>query len=147
AGTFAGYVLAQLGGWLAGAWAAGAVLPAGSVLSGTPMIQPGLSPAAAVLLESAATLLLMIVILGSAVGRRATPQTAPILIGFTITAMILALGPLTGAAMNPARHLGPAIVSGSLDGWWIYWLGPAAGATAGTMLWRFVLEPPSTEDS
>ena len=54
-----------------------------------------------------------------------------------IAADILAIGPLTGASMNPARSFGPAIVSGVLAGQVVYWVGPILGAIAAAMVWEF----------
>jgi MIP family channel proteins len=50
----------------------------------------------------------------------------------------LVLGPLTGAAMNPARAFGPAVVSGHWDHWYVYWIGPAAGAAAAGLLYELL---------
>jgi glycerol uptake facilitator-like aquaporin len=47
------------------------------------------------------------------------------------------IGPLTGASMNPARSLGPAVASGVLAGQVVYWVGPILGAVAAAMLWEF----------
>ncbi|KDP39884.1 hypothetical protein JCGZ_03415 [Jatropha curcas] len=52
---------------------------------------------------------------------------APIAIGFIVGANILAAGPFSGGSMNPARSLGPAVVSGDFSQIWIYWLGPLIG--------------------
>jgi glycerol uptake facilitator-like aquaporin len=48
-------------------------------------------------------------------------------------------GPLTGAAMNPARWFGPAVVSGSLNDWYVWWAGPLLGALIAAGAYRFVL--------
>jgi hypothetical protein len=44
--------------------------------------------------------------------------------------------------MNPARHFGPAVVSGYLDNWYVYWIGPLLGATLGGLSYRYVFGPP-----
>ena len=49
-------------------------------------------------------------------------------IGLTVTLDILIGGPITGAAMNPARHLGPALLGGGLENILLYWVGPSIGA-------------------
>lgn len=51
--------------------------------------------------------------------------------GLTIICLILFLGPLTGAGLNPARCFGPAIVSGHWDNHWVYWIGPLIGGVFG----------------
>src|SRR2546428_42114 len=48
---------------------------------------------------------------------------------------------LIGAAMNPARHFGPAVVSGFLDNWYVYWLGPLIGAALAGLSYRYVFSP------
>ena len=52
-------------------------------------------------------------------------------------------GPLTGAAMNPARWFGPAIASGAFDNWYVWWIGPALGAGAAALVYRAVLAEPA----
>jgi Major intrinsic protein len=54
-----------------------------------------------------------------------------------VAADILMGGPLTGAAMNPARWFGPAVASGALDNWYVWWIGPLAGAAVAALLYRF----------
>ena len=63
---------------------------------------------------------------------------AGIAIGFVLTMDVLMGGGLTGASMNPARTLGPGIVSGKLDDVWIYILGPCVGGVAGARLARYL---------
>jgi len=92
----------------------------------------------AILLEGIATFFLMFVVFGSAVVGK-TPKMAGLLIGLTITADILAVGPLTGGSMNPARSFGPALVSGVWEGQMIYWIGPIVGAVLAALIWEHVL--------
>ena len=88
-----------------------------------------LGPGRAIGLEAIATFLLMFVIMGSAVDERSgVKAVAGFAIGLTLTAAILCLGPLTGASLNPARSLGPAVVAGAWDYHWVYWVGPLGGA-------------------
>lgn len=125
-----GYVAAQCLGALAGMAAAGMAVPAdrlAAVSHGTPLPAAGIEPGMALAMEVFLTFFLMSVILGAAVDRRA-PKPGALFIGLAVAMGILAGGPVSGAAMNPARHLGPAILGGHLDGLWIYWVGPVAGA-------------------
>ena len=74
------------------------------------------------------TFFLVMVIFGTVVDPRGPKAVAPLAIGLTITMDILTGGRITGAAMNPARALGPAIVQQDFTNWWIYWAGPIIGA-------------------
>jgi glycerol uptake facilitator-like aquaporin len=90
----------------------------------------------AIMLEAIATFFLMAVIYGTAVADTA-PKIGGLAIGLTIAADILAIGPLTGASMNPARSFGPAIASGVMAGQFIYWVGPILGAIVATLVWEY----------
>lgn len=59
-------------------------------------------------------------------------------IGLTVATDILCLGPLTGASMNPARSLGPALIAGAWDFHWVYWAGPVIGALAAAFVYHGV---------
>ena len=61
--------------------------------------------------------------------------------GLVVMAMIYAIGPVSGASMNPARSIGPALASGDLAGLWIYLLGPLLGAALAMLACRCVREP------
>lgn len=87
------------------------------------------------LLEMLLTFLLMFVIMAVATDTRAAGQTAAIAIGGTVGLCALFGGPISGASMNPARSLGPALMSGTWDAQWIYLAGPVAGALAGAFVY------------
>lgn len=88
-------------------------------------------------MEFLLTAILMSVILACAVGHRLAAFAAGLTIGGTVALCALFAGPLTGASMNPARSLGPALVAGHLDVLWLYVLAPIAGAIAAVYLHRF----------
>ncbi len=91
--------------------------------------------------ETILTFFLMYVVYGTAVDKRGPGLIASLAIGLTISMDILMAGPLTGAAMNPARAFGPALVSGFWDDQWIYWVGPIVGASAAAILFSWVMTP------
>ena len=69
------------------------------------------------------------------------PRVGGFGIGLVLLFDILVGGPLTGAAMNPARAFGPALVAGSWIGQLVYWIGPILGGILAAFLWEFVLLP------
>ena len=89
-------------------------------------------------LEVIATFFLIFVIYGTAVHELA-PKIGGLAIGLTIAADILAIGPLTGASMNPARSFGPAFATGVWEGQVVYWVGPIIGAIIAALVWEFLL--------
>ena len=104
---------------------------------GTPTLAPTVSAGLAILIEAVLTVFLVWTVFGTAVSPNA-PKIAGFGIGLIVTADILVGGPLTGAAMNPARHFGPAIVSGYLDNWYVYWIGPFIGAALAALSYRYI---------
>jgi aquaporin NIP len=88
--------------------------------------------------EAVLTFLLMFVIVAVATDARAVGEAAAIAIGGTIAFASLAGGPVSGASLNPARSLGPALVSGTTDALWIYLSAPFVGAAAGGLAYQLV---------
>ncbi|NER37649.1 MAG: aquaporin [Oscillatoria sp. SIO1A7] len=82
------------------------------------------------------TFILMFVILGAAVDSRAHKSFAGLTIGLTVTFLAIFMGPVSGASMNPARSLGPALISGVWQHHWIYWLAPIIGAGLAVLVYR-----------
>lgn len=89
-------------------------------------------------LETILTFILMLVILGSGLDRRAPLGFAGMAIGLTVGLEAAFMGPITGASMNPARSLGPALVSGLWQHHWLYWLAPIAGAQLAVYLYGYL---------
>jgi glycerol uptake facilitator-like aquaporin len=69
---------------------------------------------------------------------RAVGQGAALAIGFTVLLAVMFAGPASGASMNPARSFGPALVSGTWESQWIYYVGPFAGAVLGVLVYEFL---------
>ena len=89
-------------------------------------------------LEMTMTLFLMFVITAVATDVRAVGQAAAIAIGATVGLEAIFGGPISGASMNPARSLAPALVSGTWTAQWIYVVGPMVGAAVGVTLYQLV---------
>lgn len=91
-------------------------------------------------LEFILTFVLMMVIFGSAVHGKAVKPFAGLAIGGTVGLMAMFAGPICGASMNPARSLGPAVMSGMLDHLWIYLVATVLGAAAATFIYNTIHE-------
>jgi aquaporin Z len=87
-------------------------------------------------LETILTFILMFVILGSGLDRRAPIGFAGLAIGLTVGLEAAFMGPITGASMNPVRSLGPAFVGGIWQHHWIYWVAPILGAQLAVIVYR-----------
>lgn len=99
----------------------------------------------ALALEAGLTAVLMVVILAVATDTRAVGSLAAIAVGATIAVEALVLGPITGASMNPARSLAPALVGGDWTDLWLYLAGPMAGALAGVGVYEVIRGAPPTD--
>ena len=111
---------------------------AGSV--GGAAVAQGVSPMKAMIAEGIGTFLLMLVIVGTAVDKRGS-FAAGFPIGLTISSVILVIGPMTGAAINPARWFGPALVTGSWSNAWVWIAGPLLGAVVAALGYNWLLNP------
>lgn len=143
--TAVAYVAAQLVGALLGAYLITALFPTGSVhatVGGTPQLAPNVTLIQGIWIEAALTFFLVSAVFGTAVSPDA-PRIGGFGIGLAIAVDALVGGPLTGAMMNPARALGPAIVAHEMHGQAVYWIGPLLGAALAAALWRWVLLPKS----
>ncbi len=87
-------------------------------------------------LETILTFILMMVIFGSGLDRRAHIGFAGIAIGLTVGVEAACMGPITGASMNPARSFGPAIIGGVWQHHWLYWVAPILGAQLAVLVYR-----------
>jgi len=132
------YLLAQLAGATIGGfflrwifaehvWRAAAL--------GTPDLAQDVTTGTGIFIEAVLTFLLVFSVWGTAVDERA-PRIGGFGIGLTVAADILIGGPLTGAAMNPARAFGPALASAHWSSHLVYWIGPLLGAGAAAFLYH-----------
>lgn len=104
---------------------------------GAPAVATGLTQLTAIAVEAVLTALLVYAVLLTAVDKRA-PQMGALFIGGVIIADIMVGGPLTGAAMNPARWFGPAIAFGDLSEAAVYIVGPLIGAVVAALSVRYL---------
>ena len=142
-GNAVGYIISQLiGAAIAGLLLLCIAKGAGIVdygNLGTPALGENVSVGTGILIEVALTFLLLFAIFGTAVDPRA-PKIGGFGIGLTVAADILMGGPLTGAAMNPARWFGTALAGGTLGAnTVVYIVGPIAGALLGGLLYHFLI--------
>ena len=134
------YWVTQLLAATVGALALRVILPdAASLDNGVPVVNEAIGLGPAVLTEAILTFFLVWVVFATAADPGgAFKSIAGLAIGLTITFDILAGGPLTGAAMNPARALGPELVQSLWSDWWVYWVGPLAGGGLAALLYEFL---------
>jgi aquaporin Z len=135
----AGYVIAQIAGALAGAvlvrWWWGS--QARSVHYGITMPRPGrLAPAGAAI-EAAMTALLVFAILVMVSSARSARYT-PLAVWVVVALLVWQGAPWTGASLNPARSLAPAVLAFDLHDLWVYFAGPLSGSLIAVQLFAFV---------
>jgi aquaporin TIP len=137
------YIVTQLAAACVAAFLVKLLLPPAAVrgaLLGVPVIASNVTLGQAIAIEATLTFFLVSAVFGTAVSPDA-PRVAGFGIGLVLLFDILVGGPLTGAAMNPARAFGPAVVSGQWLGHIVYWAGPLLGAIVGALLWETLLLP------
>jgi aquaporin Z len=141
-GEAVGYIISQLIGGIAGALLLSTVLGGAGTGLGTPALAHNLAlgatsltitPAAGFIIEALLAFFLVTVVLSTAIAGRAG-ALAPLAIGMTLTLNIAMGGPLTGAAFNPARALGPMVATGNFSDAWLYLTAPIAGAIVAALV-------------
>jgi glycerol uptake facilitator-like aquaporin len=108
---------------------------------GLPGIGPDVSITGALIMEALMTFFLVLVIFGTMVDPRGPKAVASLAIGLIISVDILTGGRITGAAMNPARAIGPAFVQQDFTNWWIYWVGPIVGGLIAGFAYKMIWLP------
>jgi MIP family channel proteins len=141
------YIVFQIAGGVTGALALAWVLGGTETGLGATTLAQGLqvgnatiniSPAVGLFVEAILTFFLVNTIMNAGISGKATPVDG-LAVGFTLVFCILMGGPLTGASLNPARTLGPAVVTGNFSDLWVYLIGPPLGAVAAGLLYKMVL--------
>ena len=141
--TAINYWIMQFAGGILGAAALSFVLGGStSGLGATQFDTTATSVSQALVLELILTFLLVNTIMNTAVSGKAG-NLAGLAIGSTLIFCILMGGPITGASLNPARTLGPALLTGNLDQLWVYIVGPLAGAAIASIFYVNVLKDKS----
>ena len=139
--TAGGYIGAQLLGAILAAFVLKYAYPltvTNISTLGTPALAGSVSFGRGIALEALGTFMLMSAVYGTIVGRD-RPALGGVGVGVALLAIILAIGPATGAAVNPARAFGPAVASSNMIGQAIYWIGPILGAIAAAQVWDRLL--------
>jgi aquaporin Z len=134
------HVVAQLAGAVLAAFALKWLLPVSLTAAthlGIQSVSLEISTMQGIGLEAIATFFLAFVVFGTAVDPKA-PRIGGLAIGATLAAGILAIGPFTGASLNPARSFGPALASGVFEGQVVYWIGPILGGVVAALLYDLV---------
>lgn len=138
-----GYVVAQLVGGCLAALTSWLMYPAlrTPLALGATHPGPGVPWWVACVTEVVITAGLMVVVMATAVHERAPggAGSAGLAIGLWVGAAIFLSLPISGGSLNPARTIGPDIVAGQFPYWWVYVVGPVAGAVLGAVLWERVL--------
>lgn len=111
---------------------------------GTPALASTVTPTVGIVIEAILTMFLVWAVYGTAVSPLA-PRIAGFGIGLTVFTDILLGGPLTGAAMNPARWFATAVPAGFYDNWSVYWIGPLLGALVAGITIRYIFAPPTVK--
>ena len=134
-----GYVCAQLAG---SATAAGALYITlgniGNMGANLPNTTLGITPTSALLIEYMLSFLMMLVIKASFSTESPLRQFASLPIGGIVGIEVMLMGPVAGAAMNPARAFGPTLLLGDWSSFWIYLIGPVAGLVSGAVVWNAI---------
>ena len=100
------------------------------------MLATGIDQGKGILIEALLAFFLVFTFFATLLDDRGlVPQAAGLMVGSVLAFDILVAGPFTGGAVNPVRSFGPALVSGTWNDWWVYWVGPVAGGVIGAVLY------------
>ena len=135
-----GYIIVQLLGAIVAGFALNFLIGNTAPDLGATVLAAGVNPVQGLIIEIILTFFLVNAIYNTAVNGRAG-NLAPVAIGFTLIFAILLGEPLTGASLNPARTLGPALASGNFADLWLYMVGPIVGGILASALYTGLLKP------
>ena len=147
------YIVAQLLGGIAGAYmtkgfftARGGVVNYGASHVSEAFLHGG-SPWLALLVEALGAFVLVWAVMATVVNKHAVPGFAGVAIGLSLGFAAMTFGPVTGASFNPARWLGPALASNTFPDFWLYIVGPIAGAVLAAALYQWLIGSDETTDA
>ena len=144
--TAGAYIVAQLVGAVLASLLIKTIYPVAvwrAASLGTPSIAGSITLPQALIVETVLTFFLVSAVFGTCVNPDA-PKVGGFGVGLVLLFDIIVGGPLTGAAMNPARAFGPALVSGQWVGHLVYWVGPIVGGVLAALFWEHLLLPKRT---
>jgi aquaporin TIP len=145
--TAGAYIVAQLVGAVLASLLIKTIYPVAvwrAASLGTPSIAGSITLPQALIVETVLTFFLVSAVFGTCVNPDA-PKVGGFGVGLVLLFDIIVGGPLTGAAMNPARAFGPALVSGQWVGHLVYWVGPIVGGVLAALFWEHLLLPKRTK--
>jgi aquaporin Z len=145
----AAYIVAQLLGGVLAALLIRMVYPLGVVRPislGTPTVANTIQFHQAMIIEGVMAFFLVSAVFGTVINV-ASPRLGGLGIGLTLLFAMLVGGPLTGAAVNPARAFGPALISGQWVAHAVYWVGPIVGGVLAALVWEHVLLRPGRREA
>jgi len=136
------YIVAQCLGGIAAAYVIKLIIPEQVLLAtgyGTPAVTKGITVTQALLAETVLTFFLVFVVFGTAFDKRA-PKVGGLFIGLAVAMGVMMGAAISGASMNPARFIGPAVAGGGFENTWLYWVGPLVGGGLAALVYKYVLE-------
>jgi aquaporin Z len=135
-----GYIVVQLLGAIAAGLTLNFLIGGAAPGLGATVLADGVTPVQGLIIEIILTFLLANAIFNSAVSGKAG-NAAPVAIGLTLVFCTLMGGPLTGASLNPARTIGPAVATGNFADLWLYLAGPIVGGILAALVYDYLLKP------
>jgi aquaporin TIP len=136
------YIVAQCLGAIAASYVIKLVIPE-QVLAATsygiPSVTNGITVTQGLVAETVLTFFLVFVVFGTAFDKR-SPKVGGLFIGLAVAMGVMMGAAISGAAMNPARFLGPAVAGGGFENTWLYWVGPLVGGGLAALVYKYALE-------
>lgn len=136
------YIVAQCLGGIAAAYAIKVAMPEQvlmAVIYGIPVVTKGATITQALVTEIALTFFVVLVFFGTVIDNRG-PKVGGLFVGLTVAMGVMMGAATSGAAMNPARFIGPAIAAGGFENTWLYWVGPLIGGGLAAFIYTYFLE-------